>query len=121
MLDADGDGLNGFSELSLQTNLFSSNTDGDNLTDGEEVNTYHTNPLATDSDNDGIDDSSKSELNDDNGLDDNAGTNHDSGSTGDIVPETGLDDNNDENDPNLTNDEENSGALDDFDDEGNSD
>lgn len=54
--DFDGDGLKNLDELSVGTGLFNSDTDGDKLSDGLEVNTHGTKPLIMDSDNDGLDD-----------------------------------------------------------------
>lgn len=54
--DIDGDGLlNGF-ETSLGTNPYLSDSDGDGIADGEEVNVYLTDPLLTDTDYDGLTD-----------------------------------------------------------------
>ncbi len=54
--DKDGDGLTLDQEEELGTNPRVADTDGDGLTDGEEVKTYNTDPLAADSDNDGSND-----------------------------------------------------------------
>ncbi len=54
--DPDNDGLTNDEEAALGTNPLKTDTDGDGLGDGEEVNTYHTNPLLKDSDGDGMDD-----------------------------------------------------------------
>ena len=51
--DPDGDGLSTDEELALGTDPLNSDTDRDGLSDGDEVNTYHTNPLLADSDTDG--------------------------------------------------------------------
>ncbi len=55
-LDLDGDGLNNLAEYRSQTEVDGSDTDGDGATDGQELNTYGTNPILTDSDGDGMDD-----------------------------------------------------------------
>lgn len=55
--DMDDDGLSNVLELELGTNPRNSDTDGDDLLDGEEVNTYLTNPLLFDTDEDGLNDS----------------------------------------------------------------
>ena len=54
--DDDNDGLSDTEEQSLGTNPLIADTDGDNLSDGIEVNTLGTNPLSVDTDNDGFDD-----------------------------------------------------------------
>ena len=54
--DLDEDGLNYLEEFTAGTLFINPDTDGDKLTDGEEVNIYHTDPLVTDSDDDGISD-----------------------------------------------------------------
>jgi len=51
--DPDGDGLTTTQEQSLGTDPLKYDTDGDGLSDGDEVNVYHTNPLLADSDGDG--------------------------------------------------------------------
>ncbi len=51
--DPDGDGLTTAQEQALGTDPLKTDTDGDGISDGDEVNTYHTNPLLADSDNDG--------------------------------------------------------------------
>lgn len=56
LADFDGDVLKNLDEISIGTGVFNPDTDGDELSDGLEVNTYRTNPLTTDSDNDGLDD-----------------------------------------------------------------
>ena len=55
-LDEDGDGLSNAQEDSLGTDRLVADTDGDGVTDGDEVNTYSTNPLLTDSDGDSMPD-----------------------------------------------------------------
>jgi len=52
--DHDGDGLSALMEQSAGTEPFVSDTDGDGLSDGEEISTYASNPLNTDSDGDGV-------------------------------------------------------------------
>ena len=54
--DPDGDGLTTVQELALGTNPLAADTDGDGIKDGDEVNIYHTNPLLADTDGDGIPD-----------------------------------------------------------------
>lgn len=54
--DPDKDGLTNDQEKQLRTNKRVADTDTDGLTDGDEVNTYHTSPLESDSDGDGITD-----------------------------------------------------------------
>lgn len=54
--DADSDSLSNFEEFEAHTNPLLADTDGDGLSDADEVNTYLTDPLNTDSDNDGIGD-----------------------------------------------------------------
>jgi outer membrane protein OmpA-like peptidoglycan-associated protein len=54
--DEDNDGLIKSIEEQLGTDPNKADTDGDGLTDGEEVNTYHTNPLKIDSDSDNLSD-----------------------------------------------------------------
>jgi len=56
-LDSDGDGLSNYDEIHVyHTNPQKPDTDGDGLTDGEEVKTYHTDPLKPDTDGDGLTD-----------------------------------------------------------------
>jgi hypothetical protein len=55
-LDKDGDGLTNLKEYQLKTDPQNVDTDGDELTDGEEVNTYLTDPLKPDTDGDGLSD-----------------------------------------------------------------
>lgn len=52
ILDSDGDGLLDEQEGQLGTDSKNPDTDGDGLFDGEEVNSYHTNPLNPDTDSD---------------------------------------------------------------------
>lgn len=52
LTDLDGDGLNNLEEYSLDTDPTAFDTDGDGLSDGDEVNVYATSPLNADSDGD---------------------------------------------------------------------
>ena len=54
--DDDGDGLSNSQENGLGTDPQNSDTDGDGLADGEEVNRYGTDPLVPDTDGDGLGD-----------------------------------------------------------------
>ena len=54
--DYDDDGLTNLQEYEHRTDLFSADTDGDGLSDYNEVFVYNTNPLKTDSDDDGLPD-----------------------------------------------------------------
>jgi hypothetical protein len=54
--DPDHDGLTNLQEFQLGTDPHKADTDGDGLSDGDEVNIYHTNPLLFDTDGDGISD-----------------------------------------------------------------
>jgi Zn-dependent metalloprotease/streptogramin lyase len=55
--DTDGDGLSDGDEVAvLGTDPTESDTDGDGLSDGDEIEIYGTDPLNTDSDSDGLDD-----------------------------------------------------------------
>jgi outer membrane protein OmpA-like peptidoglycan-associated protein len=54
--DADGDGLPKSTEEQLGTDPNKADTDGDGLSDGDEINNYHTNPLKVDSDSDNLSD-----------------------------------------------------------------
>lgn len=54
--DNDDDGLSNVREFELGTKPFNPDTDGDGLSDGDEVNTYGTDPLKYDTDDDGISD-----------------------------------------------------------------
>jgi hypothetical protein len=54
--DPDSDGLTNAAEFLAGTNPLKADTDGDGLTDSEELNTFHSNPLKADSDGDGLTD-----------------------------------------------------------------
>ena len=54
--DPDEDGLTNIQEANYGTNMIVRDTDHDNLTDYEEVITYHTDPLNSDTDGDGVND-----------------------------------------------------------------
>ncbi len=54
--DSDNDGLSDDYEKEIGTNPLNPDTDGDGLTDGDEVNRYKTNPLNPDTDGDGLKD-----------------------------------------------------------------
>ena len=54
--DEDGDGLTNLDEFQRGTNINNPDTDGDGLSDGAEVNIYHTDPRNRDTDADGLDD-----------------------------------------------------------------
>lgn len=56
MEDPDRDGLTNLQEFQTGTDPRNTDTDGDGLNDGDEVNKYHTNPLLADTDGDGIPD-----------------------------------------------------------------
>lgn len=56
-VDTDGDGLTDADEINIyKTNPYQADSDGDGLTDGEEVLKYKTNPLKADTDEDGLSD-----------------------------------------------------------------
>jgi hypothetical protein len=55
-MDRDGDGLTNLGEYQHGTDLDDMDTENDLLLDGEEVNTYHTDPLFWDTDHDGMPD-----------------------------------------------------------------
>ena len=59
--DADADGLSNLGEYQAGTDPHDPDTDGDGLSDGDEVNLHHTNPLDEDTDGDGLTD--ENELN----------------------------------------------------------
>ena len=54
--DDDNDGLTNGEERRLGTDPHNPDTDGDGLSDGDEVHKYHTNPLRADTDGDGLTD-----------------------------------------------------------------
>jgi len=54
--DFDNDGLSNLEEFQVGTNPTLADTDGDGLSDGEEVKTYGTNPTLSDTDGDGLSD-----------------------------------------------------------------
>jgi hypothetical protein len=55
--DSDGDGLTDYDELKVfNTNYLDADSDGDGLSDGDEVNIYGTDPLDADTDGDGLSD-----------------------------------------------------------------
>ncbi|MBI4135320.1 hypothetical protein HY477_01130 [Candidatus Uhrbacteria bacterium] len=57
LIDSDGDGLTDLEEINIHdTDPFNPDTDGDGLFDGEEVNIYGTDPLNPDTDGDGFTD-----------------------------------------------------------------
>jgi outer membrane protein OmpA-like peptidoglycan-associated protein len=56
LADADNDGLTNKEEKQLGTDPHNRDTDGDGLSDGDEVLKYHTDPLNKDSDGDGLSD-----------------------------------------------------------------
>ena len=53
-LDRDGDGLKNRAERRLGTNPDVADSDGDGLSDGQEVRRLHTDPLSPDTDGDGV-------------------------------------------------------------------
>jgi hypothetical protein len=64
--DADDDGLSNRDEVRQGTNILTPDSDGDGLSDGNEVNVRDTNATNPDTDGDGIDDGA--ELSDENGY-----------------------------------------------------
>ncbi len=56
LADADNDGLTNKEERELGTDPHNPDTDGDGLSDGDEVHKYHTDPLKVDTDGDGLTD-----------------------------------------------------------------
>lgn len=60
--DIDNDGLSNYKEMLLGTDPYNLDTDMDELTDGDEVNSYGTNPLVSDTDSDGLDDANEIEF-----------------------------------------------------------
>jgi hypothetical protein len=54
--DTDGDGLSDAEEVAHRTDAKKKDTDGDGLSDGDEVNRYRTNPRTIDTDGDGLSD-----------------------------------------------------------------
>ena len=55
--DSDGDGLTDYEEINIYgTNIFSNDTDSDGLLDWDEVYIYETNPASADTDSDGLPD-----------------------------------------------------------------
>lgn len=61
-LDADGDGLTNLQEFENGTNPLISDTDNDGLTDSDELSLYLTNPKQSDSDGDGLSDGSEVQI-----------------------------------------------------------
>jgi hypothetical protein len=60
--DADNDGLTNLVEQTHGSDPLVADSDGDSLTDADEINTRHTNPVAKDTDNDALDDDSEIRL-----------------------------------------------------------
>lgn len=60
--DADEDGLKNLQEIEAGTDLVKADTDADGLTDYDEINVYHTDPLSYDTDLDGVSDGYEIEL-----------------------------------------------------------
>ncbi len=52
--DSDGDGISNIDEIAQKTNPAEPDTDDDGLTDGDELEKYHTDPLLADTDSDGL-------------------------------------------------------------------
>ena len=59
LIDSDSDGLSNVAEIQLGTDALDPDTDGDTLSDGDEVYTYGTDPLATDTDGDQFNDNAE--------------------------------------------------------------
>ena len=57
--DPDHDGLTNAEEKELGTDPHNADTDGDGVSDGDEVHVYHTDPLKKDTDGDGLSDSTE--------------------------------------------------------------
>ena len=87
-VDTDGDGLTNAEELELGTDPNLADTDGDTLTDGAEHNTTGTNPLIKDTDEGGVDDGLEVSFGSDplNKFDDFTGL----GESGQIIAKYGL-------------------------------
>jgi len=87
-LDTDGDGLTDQEELDLGTNPSLADTDGDGLSDGTEHNTVKTNPLIADTDMGGVPDGIELSIGSDplNISDDFSGL----GETGQLISRYGL-------------------------------
>ena len=77
--DADGDGVDNAGEYRFGTDPFSADSDGDGLSDGDEINLYRSNPRSSDTDDDGLTDAEEVQVHDsdpadadsdDDGLDD---------------------------------------------------
>ena len=79
--DFDNDGLTNIEEPDLRTDPVVADTDGDGLSDGDEVNTHETDPLQVDTDRDGLSDGDEVAIGTDPGNPD---------TDGDTVPD-GLD------------------------------
>jgi hypothetical protein len=60
--DPDRDGLTNVGEFNADTNPQVADTDGDTLSDGDEVNVHHTNPIRVDTDGDGLNDNLELEV-----------------------------------------------------------
>jgi len=78
--DDDNDGLDDMDETAAGTNPLNPDSDNDTLNDGEEVNTYLTNPLLADSDADGFGDAVEVAA----GSDPNSGSSIPASTNGDI-------------------------------------
>jgi hypothetical protein len=55
-LDSDNDGINDWNDLFMGLDPKNPDTDGDGLSDGDEMSVYHTNPMEKDTDGDGLSD-----------------------------------------------------------------